>query len=361
VKNGQGKNQGWMTVKSAILKAVINGRNTRGKLKSEFSPKIVSTKDIDYHLRGTPNKPGLIMRGVLKERNGILTPNLGTLEKLTEILEDYLLSFPEYRKALDLEFSACFLSNTGDSLTVLHDLTDEQRNMRERYHDWARNDWPDGKRPDNINEIEEDIIKLADDLSQKTRGHLNDGDKISYVIAFYSLFASGPFQGYSDQKWWENYEGCDRWELSEITLVWKDMNLIRESAKNAETDIIKMVFDRLHGIATRNPKYNIFPGSNIPDIGFGEAAYLTATVKYQYIDKLTFDADLYGFVDTIGYAFAFKREMVKIMKLEKSMPVSELERLGQILKDFNNSQNEAIRQSMDDVEKELEKYYGKLL
>ena len=359
MKNGQGKNLGWMTVKSAILKAVINGRNTREKLKADFTPHIVSTKDIDYHLRGTPNKPGLIMRGVLKEKNGILTPNLRTEENLTEILEDYLLFFPEYRKALDLEFSACFLSDMGDTLTALHDLTDEQSDMLERYYDWAGNDWPDGKRPDNINEIEEDIIKLADDLSQKTRGHLNDGDKISYIIAFYSLFASGPFQGYSDQKWWENYEGCGGWELSEVTLMWKDMNLIRESAKNAETDIIKMVFDRLHGIATRNPKYNMFPGSNIPDIGLAEAAYLTDKVMYQYIDKLTFDAGLYSFVDTIGNSFAFKREMVKIMKLQKYIPVSELERLGQILKDFNNSQK--IRQSMDNVEKEIEEYYGKLL
>jgi len=84
-----------------------------------------------------------------------------------------------------------------------------------------------------------------------------------------------------------------------------------------------------------------------------------AGVRDQYIDKLPFDAGLYSFVDTIGNAFAFKREMVKIMKLEKYMPVSELERLGQILKDFNNSQK--IRQSMDDIEKELEEYYGKLL
>jgi len=144
VKNGQGKHLKWMEIKREILKAVINGRNTRGKLKSDFAPKIVSTKDIDYHLRGTQNKPGLIMRGVLKEKNGILTPNLRTEENLTEILEDYLLSFPEYRKALDLEFSACFLSNMGDILTAFYDLTAKQRNMLKRYHDWAGNDWPDG-------------------------------------------------------------------------------------------------------------------------------------------------------------------------------------------------------------------------
>lgn len=360
MKNNQGKNLGWNEMKRKILKAILDGNNTRERLKAFFTPHIVSTKDIDYHLRGTPQKPGLIMRGILKEKNGILIFNLQTAEKLMEILEDYLLSFPEYRKALDLEFSACFLSQIGDYITAVHNLSEKQQRTLWNYDNWAENDWPEGKRPANINEIEADIINLAYELSLKTRGHLDDRDKISYIIAFYSLFSMGPFQNYSDQKWWENYEKYGRWELSEITLSWKDMNLIRESVKYTGPDIIKMVFERLHGIATQNPEYEIFPGSNITDIGIGEASYLITTVMYKYIDKLSFDAELYAFVDTIGYAFAFKREMAKIMKLEKYISLPELERLGKILRDFNNSQNKTIRQLMADVETTLEKYYGKL-
>jgi len=363
VKNGQGKNLGWMTVKSAILKAVIDGRNTREKLKADFTPHIVSTKDIDYHLRGTPNKPGLIMRGVLKEKNGILMPNLQREKNLREILKDYLLSFPEYEKALKVEFSFCFLSESGDLPKAVHNLTEKQKEM---LHNWASNDWPHGERPHNneemegeIREMEDEIIKLAEDLSQKTRGHLEVEDKISYIIAFYSLFSTGPFQEYRDQQWWKNYEEYGRWELSEITLSFKDMRLIHETAKKAGADIIKMVFDRLRGIATRNLEHNIFPGSRITDIG--EALFLITKEMYKNIDKLIFDISLYDSAVTIGCSFGFKREIVNITKLQGRMLLQKLERLGQILKDFNNSQEEAIRQSMDDVEKEPEKYYGKLL
>ena len=150
MKNGQGKNLGWMKVKGEILRAVINGDNTREKLKAIFTPHIVSTKDIDYHLRGTPAKPGLIRKGILREKKGILTLNLQSTEKLREILEDYLLSFPEYRRALDLEFSACFLSNFGDFLTAAHGLSEEQNRALWAYYDWAQ-----GYRPDNNEEIEE--------------------------------------------------------------------------------------------------------------------------------------------------------------------------------------------------------------
>lgn len=359
MKNGQGKNLGWMKVKGEILRAVISGDNTREKLKAIFTPHIVSTKDIDYHLRGTPAKPGLIRKGILREKKGILTLNLQSTEKLREILEDYLLPFPEYRRALDLEFSACFLSEYGDLLSSVHSLSRQQSNSLRDYHDWAM-----GYRPDNVRDIEDSIMRLAAELSARTRGHLNDRDKISYVLAYHSLIVLAPsmdddLNNEVEWKWREIY---DRSSTTEITLAWKDMNLIREEVKDYSKTpfwIIKLVFDRLQGLATHDQKQNVFPGEKLEDPGITEAAGIMEMVMNEGIDELSFNAALLSWIDTIGIS-TFRREIIKIMRSEGFISVSELDRLGKILKAFNDSQPARVRKFMKETERTIERFHGKL-
>ena len=357
-EKGQGKNHGWKKVKSCILKAVISGIDTREKLKADFTPSIVSSKDIDYHLRGTAAKPGLIRRGILREKNGTLTLNLQTTEKLREILEDYLLSSPEYRRALDLEFSACFLSEYGDYLTAVHSLSEEQNEALISYYDWKS-----GYRPDNNEEIEEGIIKLASELSARTRGQLNDGDKISYVLAFHSLIDLAPSLEDDPNSGVEWRYAHDTMSTTEITLAWKDMNLIREGVKeysNTPFWVIKTVFDRLHGLATHDSDKIVFPDEKIQDPGVQEAQGIMNMVMYEGIDRLGFNAGLFYWINTIGWSFSFPREMIKIMMLERRIPVSELERLDKILKEFNDSQNAHIKKSMAQIERTLVRYHGEV-
>lgn len=358
MKINQGKNLGWMKIKREILKAVISGENTRERLKAIFAPNIVSTKDVDYHLRGTSEKPGLIRRGILKEKNGRLFLNLQTTEKLREILEDYLLSFPEYRRALDLEFSACFLSKFGDFMTAVHGLSDEQTRALWAYYDWAH-----GYRQNNNEKIEESIMKLASELSAKTRGHLNDSDKISYVLAFHSLIVLAPSMEddlYSEVEWRDTYDGMS---TTEITLAWKDVNLIREEVKEySKTPIwvIKMVFDRLHGLAIHDPEKKVFPDDMIEDPGIMEASEIINMVMYEYIDRLAFNAGLFNWINYIGYTYDYKREIIKIMASPGYIPERERKRLGKILKDFNDSQTDMAKHFMAGIGRTLDRYHGKM-
>ena len=355
MKNGQGKSLGWMKVKSEILRAVINGYDTREKLKKLFTPQVVSSKDIDYHLRGTPEKPGLIRKRILIEKDGKLTLNLQTPEKLREILEDYLLSFPEYRHALDMEFSACFLSEQGDLLTAVHALSEEQTKTLIEYHDWAQ-----GYRPDNNEEIEKRIISLASELSVRVRGHLVDSDKISYVLAYHNLNLLAPSIGekiYTDAEWREIY---DKLSTSEITLAWKDMNLIRESVGETPKELVRLVFDRLKGIQDPDHKDHIFPGANFEDPGVNEAHGIVQMVMHEGIDRLGFNAGLLSWIDSVGTKSPYKREIIKIMCSEGYIPLHELERLGKILKAFNESQRADTKRYMARIEKTIERHHGRL-
>jgi hypothetical protein len=355
VKRGQGKqgkHLGWMKIKRDILKAVIDGNDTREGLKKLSTLLIVTTKDIDYHLRGTPEKPGLIRKGILKEKHGHLVLNLRTCESLEEILRDYLLEFPEYRRALDLEFSACYLSEHGDFL-LTHFLSENELLVFRDYHDWATG-YIDGERK----AIEQRFMDLAEKKFIERRGPLSDEDKISYVVAFYSLMSFTPSrdESYEDPKFRETY---GKLPISEITLAWKDLNFIHEMAKKEPEITIRAVFERLSSIA-RNPNNPVeFIGMKLNDPVIYYASGIFHTIMYEGIDELLFDADLFAWVTTPGRKFPHTREMIKIMKSENMISLRNLDRLGAILKAFNDSQPEAVKYLMAETEKLLEKYHGK--
>lgn len=347
MKREQGKHLGWAKIKREILKAIIDGHDTREKLKNLFT-NIVTRKDIDYHLRGTPEKPGLIRRGVLKEKDGRLIINLRNYESLEEILKDYLLGLPEYRRALDLEFSACYLSEHGDFL-LTHFLTEYEVLTYQDYHYWATyNDV-------NKGEVEQRFMGLAEKKFLEKRGAVSDEYKISYIVAFYSLMLLVPSaeESYDYPKVRKAYGELP---ISEITLAWKDMNFICEMAKKEHNIIIKDVFDRLNSLA-RNPQNpGTFIGGKLNDPVIYSASSIFHMIMYEGIDKLYFYADLFSWITTSKREESHRKEMIKIMKSENMISAKESARLGSILKSFNDSQPEAIRHLMDGVEKILRKY-----
>ena len=351
VKREQGKHLGWAKIKREILKAIIDGHDTREKLKDLFAPNIVTRKDIDYHLWGTPDKPGLIRKGVLKEKDGHLIINLRNYESLEEILKDYLLGLPEYRMALDLEFSTCYLSQYGDFLLLRFSSREELLTLRD-YHDWAN-----GYRSGNDEGTEQRIIEFAEKKSGERRGSVGHMGKMSYIVAFYSLVSCIP----SEEGTYDNpgySEAVGNQSTSELTLAWKDMGLIHEMAKGATNEIIKAVFERLNLIAKSHKAPGEFIGAKLPELGIYDAASIIGTVMYAGIDELFFDAGLFAWITTPGRS-SYAREIIKIMKSVNMISVKDLDSLGAILKSFNDSQPEEIKYLMADTEKLLEKYHGK--
>lgn len=351
MKGELGRHLGWMKIKRDILKAVIDGSDTRAKLKDQFTPSPVSIKDINYHLRGTTLKPGLIMKGILKEKNGHLLLNLQTYERLEEVMRDYLLEFPEYRMALDLEFSSCYLSEYGDFLLLRFSSREELLTLRD-YHDWAN-----GYRSGNDEGTEQRIIEFAEKKSGERRGSVGNMDKVSYIVAFYSLVSCIP----SEEGTYDNpgySEAFGNQSTSELTLAWKDMGLIHEMAKGATNEIIKAVFERLNLIAKSHKAPGEFIGAKLPELGIYDAASIIGTVMYAGIDELFFDAGLFAWITTPGRS-SYAREIIKIMKSVNMISVKDLDSLGAILKSFNDSQPEEIKYLMADTEKLLEKYHGK--
>ena len=353
MKREQGKHLGWAKIKGDILKAIIDGNDTRQKLKRLFTPKIVTTKDIDYHLWGTPEKPGLIRKGVLKEKDGKLIINLRNYESLEEILKGYLLVLPEYRRALDLEFSACYLSEYGDFLLLHFSSREEVLALRDYRH------WAIGYRSGNDEGTEQRIIEFAEKKSGERRGSVSHMDKMSYIVAFYSLISCIP----SEAETYDNpgySEAFGNQSTSELTLAWKDMGLIHEMAKGATNEIIKAVFERLNLIAKFHKAPGKFIGAKLPDLGIYDAASIIGTVMYAGIDELVFDAGLFAWVTTPGGS-SYAREIIKIMRSENMISVKDLDSLGAILKSFNDSQPEEIRYLMADTEKLLKKYHGEAI
>lgn len=347
MKREQGKHLGWAKIKREILKAIIDGHDTREELKDLFR-NIVTRKDIDYHLWGTPDKPGLIRKGVLKEKDGHLIINLRNYESLEEILRDYLLGLPEYRRALDLEFSACYLSEHGDFL-LTHFLTDDEVLTYQDYHYWAT--YNDVGRGD----VEQRFMDLAETKFLEKRGAISEEYKISYIVAFHSLMLLVPSdeESYDYPKMRKAYGELP---ISEITLAWKDMSLIYEMAKKEHDIVIKDVFDRLNSLA-RNPENpGKFIGGKLNESVIYSASSIFHTIMYEGIDNLYFYADLFSWITTSKMNDPHRKEIIKIMKSENMISAKELARLGSILKSFNNSQPEATRYLMAGVEKLLRKY-----
>ena len=347
MKRGQGKSLGWFRIKSEILRAVADGKDTRGKLKGFFSD-VVSTKDIDYHLWGTPGKPGLVRRGILKDENGNLTLNLQTVDHLEEILTRYLLSFPEFKRGLDLEFSACYLSCYGDSISIRSDGEDHLI-MRD-YGDWAI-----GYMGEEKQAAEQRFIEFARRKYLEKRGTLDERDKISYVVAFYSLLDSVPT--YEDLERSPKIEkSFGELSSSEITLVWKDMNLIREMARSVPGETIKTVFERLCSIVNNPQSHSEFIGGSMPN-SVSIVGGLMGRLMYEGIDSLIFHEDLFGTISSAGQEISL-REMIKSIKAIRLIPLGELERLGTLLKNFNDSQKGAARLIMEEAESLIVKYHG---
>lgn len=350
MKRGQGKSLGWFRIKSGILRAVADGKNTRGDLKGFFKG-VVSNKDIDYHLWGTPRKPGLVRRGILKDENGNLTLNLQTVDHLEEILTRYLLSFPEFKRALDLEFSACYLSCYGDSISIRYSEGEDHQIMTD-YKDWA-----DGYMNEEKEAIEQRFIEFARKKCMEKRGVLDERDKIRYVVAFYSLLDSIPT--YEDlERSPEIGEAFGKVSALEITLVWKDMNLIREMVRSVPGETIKTVFERLCSIANNPQSHSEFIGGGVPD-SVSILGGLMGRLMYEGIDSLIFHEDLFGKISSAGQEISL-REMIKSIKAIRWIPLGELERLGAFLKDFNESQKGPARLTIEEAESLIVKYHGKV-
>ena len=341
-----------MQIKKDIIKAIINGADTREKLKAFFTPHIVSSKDIDYHLRGTLQKPGLIRKGVLIDKKGKLTLNLRTAGHLERLLSEYLLSFPEFERALYLEFSLCYLSDHGDFISLESSSDEEYRAFR-GYRDWVNGELRDDKRM-----VEQRFIEFAGKEFLKRRGAPSHDDMLDYIIALHTLISSIPSsKELAGNPELEGYYGGD--SLADVTLAWKDMSIIRETAKAAPGNLIKTVFERLLFLAEHPESV----GDPLIAEHSEEAVYLAAGVlgslMYEEVEKLVFDIDLFSTVRDVGGTETHLREMIKILKAERAIPLPELDRLTALLRSFSNSQSKSVKQIMSDTKKDIEKYYGK--
>ena len=354
MKRGQGKNLGWMQIKKDIIRAIINGADSREKLKAIFTPYIVSSKDIDYHLRGTLEKPGLIRRGVLNDKKGKLTLNLQTASHLERLLSEYLISFPEFKRALDLEFSLCYLSDHGDFISLQPSSDGEYQALRD-YRDWVNGYVKVDKKM-----VEQRFIEFARKEFLKRRGSVNDNDKLSYIIVFHSLVSSLP----SSEELADNprlEESYGKVSLADVTLVWKDMNLIREIAKTVPGNTIKTVFERLLFLAAHPESI----GDPVIAGHSEEATYLASgimgSLMYEGMEKLVFDINLFLMFQNIGRTATHVREMVKTLTAEEAIPLPELDRLTALLRTFNDSQSETVKRIISNTEKDIEKYHGKAI
>lgn len=346
----QGKNFGWRVVKGKILLAVINGYNSREKLKALLSPGMVSTKDIDHHLRGTELKPGLIRRGLLKEKGGELALNLSSVGKLSEIIVDFLLDIPGYKEALDLEFSACYLSDFGDSLSAVHSLTEDDSAAFRDYSLWIKGYREEWKRGLTVR-----MKELGMRLMESNRGNLSYRDKIDYIVALHAITQQLPKN--EDEPLDEN-KGA--WDLS---LAWRDMNLIKGVALNAPKDLIEMVFDRLNEIANGRQPVPYFPDyMSRADYGLFEAHGMIQTILFEGLDKLSFDLSLYSELSVIGSRWPHLREIIKILRANQYIAPRELDRLWEILKAFNDSQRDpSVRYILSETERFIERFHGKMV
>ncbi|MFG1414692.1 MAG: hypothetical protein AAE986_00830 [Thermoplasmataceae archaeon] len=346
----QGKHFGWFKIKREILLAIINGENTRPKLKDIFSSRDrkdrVSNKDIDYHLKGTDEKPGLIRRGIVLEERGILRLNLTNVRHLVEIM-GYLLGDDAYRRALDIEFSACYLDYHGDRLASLHDPSDEERTSLKYYEDWISGFYPDEEK------IEPDgFIKLALKGSQEWRGGLTNEDRIRYIVAYYSLVARLP-------KIDEDVSLYRVGSVWDTTLAWRNLDKIWEMADRASTEEITKVMQRFVLLSKGKMDYRTFPRFQVEDLGLPNVIGVVTRALYESLDRLSFEEEIHTYLHGAGYAYSYGCEIIKILRGEKWISLKELDRLGKILKAFNESQNRIeVRRSFTDTEEKLREYYG---
>ncbi len=346
----QGKHFGWFKIKREILLAIIDGENTRSKLKDTFSSRDrkdrVSSKDIDYHLKGTVEKPGLIRKGILLEERGILKLNLTNVRHLTEIM-GYLSVDEAYGRALDIEFSACYLDYHGDRFASLHDLSDEERTSLKHYEDWISGYYPDDEK------IEPDgFIKLALKGSQEWREGLTNEDRIRYIVAYYSLVGHLP-------KIDEDVSLYRIGSVWDTTLAWRNLDKIRNMADRASREEIEKVFQRLVGLSKGKMDYRTFPGFQVQDFGQSIIGGVMSRSLYEHLDRMWFEEEIYTYLHSAIHAYSYGREVVKILRGERSISLKELDRLGKILKAFNESQNRIeVRRSFTDTEEKLREFYG---
>ncbi len=355
-------------IKGRIILEILRGQNTREKLKATLSPEYISTKDVDYHLIGTDLKPGLIRKKILLERNGKLILNIHNLERLNEILIGYLLNYPEFRKAFDLEFSVCYFSYLGDGITVLPELKSDYKIYRNFIHwvlfgHWiSQREQLDGKK-ENLDELKNEIINLGYKYSITRSQNFSDEDKIAYIVSFY-FHLMQPYLTFDlDTLFSQDKELIDRafenehYSTDLLTLAWNNMDVIKGMAKEAPGELIKKIFRRL---------YNIAQNQDVPFIlhievsSFERVAGLIATIKYDTLGAIWFKTEITAQFNSLMHAYLYVREMAKIILSEGSIPLPELEKLGEILKEFEMAQPEETRKLINFNEKLIEKYIGKL-
>ena len=354
MKGEQGKHFGWSKIKREILLVIIEREckgeeNTRGKLKDIFSAadrkERVSTKDIDYHLNGTDDKPGLIRKGIVLEERGTLRLNLTNVRHLIDIM-GYLLKNERIRRAMDIEFSTCYLDDHGDRLALLHAVSDKERTSLRYYDDWISCYYPDTEK------IEPNgFVKVALKRSQEWRGALTDEDRIRYIVAYYSLVMHHPKKD-------EDVSLYRIGSLMENALGFRNLDKIREMADGATKEEITQVWKRVLMLSEGKTDYRTFPGFQVQDIGLPVIYPIVARALYGDLDRLSFEEHIYSQLTTGTAAYSYAREIIKILMGESYISLKELDRLGEILKAFNESQKGMqVRQIFKNTEKKLKKLH----
>ncbi len=359
-------------IKGRIILEILKGKNTREKLKASLTPEYISTKDVDYHLTGTDIKPGLIKKKILLERNGRLILNLHNVERLNEILINYLLNYTEFRKALDLEFAVCYFSYLGDGIMVRPELQREKCTYHNFVHWVLFGHWLSNsdfikenikENSENLDELKNEIISLGYKYSIKRSQNLSDEDKIAYIVAFYSHLIQPYLKFDLDTLFSSDKELIDRafededYSTDSISLAWKNMDLIKEMAKEAPGELIKKIFGRLYNIAEN--QYVPF-WLHIEMYSFERVAGMVNSIKYDTISEINFNSEVCDQFDTLMNICSYAREMAKIILSESLIPIPELKKLGEILKQFESEQPKEARKFMNQIEKLIEKSMGKL-
>lgn len=357
VERGQGKSQGWGKIKCAILEEIIGGNDSREKIKAVLTPQKVSTKDVDYHIWGSERTPGLIMKGIVREISGKLTLTLRNVSKLSDVLE-YYLPDPNYRRAFDFEFSACFLSAHGDYLNVHKYMSIEDHKILDGILESR------GQEVVTENQIN-DFIEIANKYSKETRGELDDIDKLSYIVSFHSILGHFHKDGESHDWYQPSGSASDSGYLpygdlsfSDIILAWKDMNLIRIEAKKVKSDVIEDVFYNIRkmgeGINISRDFRFVIPRN----LGLLDILQFLNEITAERLDKLNFLIPIYEWFKDIGPEHPSKVEIAEIITVYPDIPQKGIDNLTQALKRFNKTYDDGV--TMEMIEEEINIISGHL-
>ena len=93
---------------------------------------------------------------------------------------------------------------------------------------------------------------------------------------------------------------------------------------------------------------------------FERAAGTINSIKYDSLGEIWFNEEICDKFDTLVTVWPYARELAKRILSESLIPLPQLEKLGRILKEFENEQPKEARKLINLNEKLIEKSIGKL-